>query len=76
MLFYYIDVVVNKANEVFVTNFSDGSSTDGKKNLCPNQLIRFSADDAHMQAMYDEENCVRSSFKNTTRPKYYGKTRK
>lgn len=60
MLFYYIDVVVNKANEVFVTNFSDGSSTDGKKNLCQNQLIRFSADDAHMQAMYDDENCVRA----------------
>jgi len=58
--FYYPDVVVNKANEVFVTNFSDGSSTDGKKNLCQNQLIRFSADDAHMQAMYDEENCVRA----------------
>jgi len=56
--FYYPDVVVNKANEVFVTNFSDGSSCDGKKNLCQNQLIRFSADDAHMQAMYDEENCV------------------
>jgi len=52
--------VVNKANEVFVTNFSDGSSTDGKKNLCQNQLIRFSADDAHMKAMYDDENCVRA----------------
>ena len=60
MLFYYIDVVVNEANEVFVTNFSDGSSTDGKKNLCQNQLIRFSADDAHMKAMHDDENCVRA----------------
>ena len=50
-----LDVVVNKANEVFMTNFSDGS---GK--LCQNQLIRFSADDAHTKAMNDEENCVKA----------------
>ena len=53
-----------------MTNFSDGScsvdrDTDnkcpsGKSNLCQNQLIRFSADNAHEKAMKDPMNCVKA----------------
>ena len=69
-LLYPLDVVVNKANEVFMTNFSDGTCSvdldaDGNCpganfNLCENQLIRFSADDAHKKAMKDSMNCVKA----------------